>query len=132
MQPSPKIHLLLSSIICLFFSSCSISKFKHPKECHRVIITKKTFAPVFQETKASKFKATIDVLKNHLSGIVIVKQTDSVSTHIIFVTEDSGYWKYAIKQNVSIPAMPTTYNFSLPETVTADRASFIAAIKALP
>ncbi|MBI3520722.1 MAG: hypothetical protein HY062_15395 [Bacteroidetes bacterium] len=34
-----------------------------------------------------KFKTSIDVLKNHLSGIVIVKQTDSVSTHIIFVTE---------------------------------------------
>ena len=27
------------------------------------------------------------LLKNHLTGIIIVKQTDSVSTHIVFVTE---------------------------------------------
>lgn len=83
-----KPYLLLSSVlICLFFLSCSISKFKHPKECNRVVITKQAILPVLHETKASKFKASIDVLKNHLSGILIVKQTDSVSTHIIFVTE---------------------------------------------
>jgi hypothetical protein len=51
------------------------------------LITKQAFTPILQETTATKFKATIDVLKNHLTGIIIVKQTDSVSTHIIFVTE---------------------------------------------
>lgn len=88
MRQLPKPYLLLSSVlISLLFVSCSISKFKHPKVCNRVVITKQTIVPVFQETSAAKFKATIDVLKNHLSGIIIVKQTDSVSTHIIFVTE---------------------------------------------
>lgn len=84
----PKLYLLLSSFFLFtFFVSCHISKYKHPTECNRVVITKQAFTPVLKETTATKFKATIDVLKNHLSGIIIVKQTDSVSTHIIFVTE---------------------------------------------
>ena len=86
MARSLKLYLSLSSI-CLFLFSCSISKFKHPTECNRVVINKDSFVPVLKETTSSKFKGSIDVLKNHLTGIVIVKQTDSVSTHIIFVTE---------------------------------------------
>jgi hypothetical protein len=88
MPQLPKVYLLLSSFFLVtFFVSCRISKYKHPTECSRVVITKRAFAPILKETIATKFKATIDVLKNHLSGIIIVKQTDSVSTHIIFVTE---------------------------------------------
>jgi len=83
-----KPYLLLSSFFLFsFFVSCRISKFKHPKQCNRVLITAKAFEPVLNKTKATKYKASIDVLKNHLTGIIIVKQTDSVSTHIIFVTE---------------------------------------------
>jgi len=84
----PKPYLLLSSIcICLLFVSCRISKFKHPTTCNRVVITEKSFPAVLNDNKASKFKASIDVLKNHLTGIIIVKKTDSLTTHIIFVTE---------------------------------------------
>lgn len=83
-----KPYLLLSSFFLFsFFVSCRISKFKHPKQCNRVLITAKAFEPVLNKTKATKYKASIDVLKNHLTGIIIVKQTDSASTHIIFVTE---------------------------------------------
>lgn len=83
-----KPYLLLSSFLLLtIFVSCKISKFKHPKECNRVVITNAAFSPVLNQTSATKFKASIDVLKNHLTGIIIVKQTDSASTHIIFVTE---------------------------------------------
>ncbi len=83
-----KPYLLLSSFLLFtFFVSCRISKYKHPKECNRVVITKVAFSPVLNQTTATKFKASIDVLKNHLTGIIIVKQTDSTSTHIIFVTE---------------------------------------------
>lgn len=88
MRQLPKLYLLLSSFFLFtFFVSCRISKYKHPIECNRIVITKQVFTPILKETTASKFKATIDILKNHLSGIIIVKQTDSVSTHIIFVTE---------------------------------------------
>ncbi len=84
----PKLYLWLSSVCVLtLIASCSISKYKHPTQCNRVFITKQAFQPVLKESSATKFKATIDVLKNHLSGILIVKQTDSVSTHLIFVTE---------------------------------------------
>lgn len=88
MRQLPKPYLLLSSfLLLLLFVSCSISKYKHPTHCNKVIITKHAFTPVLNEASVSKFKASIDVLKNHLTGIIIVKQTDSVSTHIVFVTE---------------------------------------------
>ena len=88
MQQLRKPYLLLSSFFLFsFLVSCRISKFKHPKQCNHVVITNKAFEPVLNKTKATKYKASIDVLKNHLTGIIIVKQTDSVSTHIIFVTE---------------------------------------------
>lgn len=88
MRQLPKIFLWLSSIcICLLIVSCRISKFKHPSSCDRVVITEKSFPAVLTENKASKYKASIDVLKNHLTGIIIVKKTDSLTTHIIFVTE---------------------------------------------
>lgn len=79
--------LLLSSILCCLFLSCSISKFKHPTSFADVLITKETITPILKEKLATKYKASIDVLKNHLSGILIVKQADSTSTHLIFVTE---------------------------------------------
>ncbi len=82
-----KPYLLLSSIICLLIVSCQISKFKHPIKTNRVVITEKAFQAVLSANKASKFKASIDVLKNHLTGLIIVKKTDSLTTHIIFVTE---------------------------------------------
>lgn len=82
-----KLYLLLSSIICLLFVSCQISKYKHPKTTNRVVITEKSFPPVLSSNKATKFKGSIDVLKNHLTGLIIIKKTDSLTTHIIFVTE---------------------------------------------
>ena len=88
MQQLRKPYLLLSSFFLFsFFVSCHISKFKQPKQCNRVVITNKAFEPVLNKTKATKYKGSIDVLKNHLTGIIIVKQTDSATTHIIFVTE---------------------------------------------
>lgn len=82
-----KPYLLLSSIICLLFVSCKISKYKHTTTVDRVVITEKSFPPVLSSNKATKFKGSIDVLKNHLTGLIIVKKTDSLTTHIIFVTE---------------------------------------------
>lgn len=35
----------------------------------------------------ARYKTSIDVLKNHLSGILVVKKTDSLTTRIVFVTE---------------------------------------------
>ena len=81
-----KRYLLLSSILFLALVSCRISKYKN-NSGDRVFITKELITPVLSSNQPLKFKATIDVLKNHLTGILIVKQIDSVATHFIFVTE---------------------------------------------
>jgi hypothetical protein len=79
--------LLSSLFLFSLIISCKISKFKHPKSCSNVLITEGAFAPVLNPSSATKYKGSIDVLNNHLTGLIIVKKTDSISTHIIFVTE---------------------------------------------
>lgn len=65
-------------------SGCAASKF----QCWPgTSVPGTTLAPVILPGKATTYKASIDVLKNHLTGLLIVKQTDSVTTHIVFVTE---------------------------------------------
>ena len=81
-----KLYLLLSSIFFLAIVSCRISKYKH-SNCDKVVYTEQLVKPILSNKKPLKFKASIDVLKNHLTGILIVKQIDSVATHFIFVTE---------------------------------------------
>lgn len=44
-------------------------------------------APVMPSSGLVKYKTSIDVLKNHLTGLLIVKKTDSLTTRIVFVTE---------------------------------------------
>jgi len=103
-----KQYFWLSSIICLLSSSCAISKYKHINSSNQVVISEREITPVFSKAKASKYKGTIDVLKNHLSGIVIIKQTDSITTHIIFVTEiGMKMFDFEWKNNV----MKTVYVF---------------------
>src|SRR6478735_1040855 len=87
MSRLPKAYLLLSSVLILVFGSCRISKYKHLKQCNAVVFNAGHVLPVLKNTNSVKYKATIDVLKNHFSGLVILKQTDSVSQHIVFITE---------------------------------------------
>lgn len=86
MRLLPKLYLLLNSILLLSFVSCRISKYKHING-DKVVITQELIAPIFAPSQPLKFKATIDVLKNHLTGLLIIKQTDSITTHFVFVTE---------------------------------------------
>ena len=89
MQSLRKPYLLLSSSLLLtFFISCSISKYQSYDEPFPEILTYQRLLPVVNPNgTSSKFKASIDVLNKHFTGIVIVKKTDSVTTHVIFVTE---------------------------------------------
>lgn len=84
MRPSPITCLLLSSILLL--SGCAISKYKR-LSCDKIVMTEQNLAPVVPASGTVKYKASIDVLKNHLTGILIVKKTDSLSTRMVFVTE---------------------------------------------
>lgn len=70
----------------MFFSSCAISKYQKLTNCS-TIVADSIITPIIKPDKILKFNTTIDVLKNHLTGIVLVKQTDSVTAHIVFVTE---------------------------------------------
>ena len=79
-----KVALLLSSI--LFVSGCRISKYNH-RNCDKISLTKDLITPVFKPSSTLIYNATIDVLKNHLTGLIILKQTDSITKHIVFVTE---------------------------------------------
>lgn len=83
----PKAYLLLSSVLILGLGSCRISKYKHLKQCNTAVLNAENILPVLKSANSVKYKATIDVLKNHFSGLVIVKQTDSISQHIVFITE---------------------------------------------
>lgn len=84
-----KPYLLLSSFLLLvFFVSCSISKYQSSVKPFTEILTYQRLLPVVNPNgTSSKFKASIDVLNRHFTGIVIVKKTDSITTHMIFVTE---------------------------------------------
>ena len=84
MRPSPIICLLLSSFLLL--SGCAVSKYKH-LHCDKIVMNGRNLAPVVPASGLVKYKASIDVLKNHLTGILIVKRTDSLSTRLVFVTE---------------------------------------------
>ncbi len=87
MRQLPKHYLYLSSfLLILLASSCKISKYKHAN-CNKVVLTEQLLQPMIKPQQPLKYKATIDVLKNHLTGLLIVKQTDSVTTHFVFVTE---------------------------------------------
>jgi hypothetical protein len=86
MRPLPKLYLLLSSLLFLVIVSCRISKYNNAYG-QKVFVNAETLGSLLSANQSLKFKATIDVLKNHLTGVLIVKQTDSVATHFVFVTE---------------------------------------------
>lgn len=67
-------------------SGCAISKYKHIS-CDKIVMNERNMQPVVPASGLVKYKASIDVLKNHLTGILIVKKTDSLSTRLVFVTE---------------------------------------------
>jgi hypothetical protein len=81
----PKLYLLLSSLL---FLSCSISKYKIKEGSAKEKITVDHLIPVVNyRGLATKYKASIDVLNKHFSGLVIIKRTDSTTTHVVFITE---------------------------------------------
>ena len=79
-----KLYLLLSSV--LLFTGCSIFKYHH-LNCEKVGLHDQKITSVIKPSIVSKYNTSIDILKNHLTGLLIIKQTDSVTTHIVFVTE---------------------------------------------
>jgi hypothetical protein len=86
MGPFRIIYLLLSSLLIL--SSCAYNKYKRKETKSKEIITEKNLIPVIPaDGKAVKYKASIDVLNRHFSGIIVLKETEPGVRHLVFVTE---------------------------------------------
>jgi hypothetical protein len=82
MQHYRIIFLLLSSLV---FSSCAyhqLASYKNNSD-----VTKKEIKSFVPQDKALKYKASIDVLNKHFTGLIVLKQTDSETKHLVFVTE---------------------------------------------
>ena len=100
MRPLPKIFLLLSSFTFLF-SACQYSKFNRLKNCSDSVLTSENITPVIQSSTTMKFKANIGVMKNNFSGIVLIKQTDSIHQHIVFVNElGMKLFDFSVENNI--------------------------------
>ena len=78
------IFLLLSSLV---FSSCAYHKLAAYKKRSDLRITPANLQPVIPPTNAVKYKATIDVLNKHFTGLIVLKQTNDDTKHLVFVTE---------------------------------------------
>lgn len=77
------IFLLLSSLI---LSSCAYHKLASYKKRSDVQVSS-VIKPVIPESNAVKYKASIDVLNRHFTGLIVLKQTDPETKHLVFVTE---------------------------------------------
>lgn len=75
--------------------------------------------------KLDTFNPTTNQFSEHYGQIPI-----GLECHVIFVTEDNGQWRYAIK-SVTVAANDV-YVFTLAETTIGTEAQLIAAINALP
>lgn len=85
MARSRIIFLLLSS---LFITACSYNSLHRAKTSTTQALTSALIKPVIPEDRTSvKYKAEIDVLSKHFTGIIVLKQTDDQTKHLVFVTE---------------------------------------------
>jgi len=71
------------------------------------------------------YDAATGLFSEHYGQIPI-----GLACHIIFVTEDNGKWRYAIKAKTI--AAGDIYDFTIAETTVGSKAEMIAAIDALP
>lgn len=81
-------YLLLSSCLFLTLASCRYHHYQSYQKTDSGVLMENALLPVIpNDGQAQKYKASIDVLNKHYSGLVILKQTDSLVKHLVFVTE---------------------------------------------
>lgn len=78
-------NLFLGSLLTLVLYSCSPTAGYKLQSTVRVSETE--ILPLIPKTGSLLFKAKIDLFKKHYSGLIILKQTDSLTAHLTFVTE---------------------------------------------
>lgn len=96
MLPLTLKNLCLSSFI-LLVAACSPT-FSYQKKGGKVV-TNSEVNPIVQDS-ALLFKAKIKLYNKYYSGLIFLKQTDSVSSHLVFVTElGMKMFDYEIQNN---------------------------------
>jgi hypothetical protein len=82
------IIFLLSSSALLLLSNCAYNKLSKAKSTNSTTLSSTQIQPLIPALgAASKYKTEIDVLNKHFTGILVLKQTDSLTKHCVFVTE---------------------------------------------
>src|SRR6478735_1358285 len=78
-------NLFLSSFVLFLLYSCSPAAGYKLKGKAR--ISENEIRSLIPKTGSLLFKAKIDLYSKHYSGLMILKQTDSLTSHLTFVTE---------------------------------------------
>ena len=85
MPPSLLKNLFLNSVLVILVASCA------PTSSYKLtgtsIITETQVKPIINTNKALLYKAKLDLYRQHYSGLLLLKQTDSNTSHLTFVTE---------------------------------------------
>ena len=81
-------NLVLSSILILLISSCSVSQFKSFQRTTEPILEYSDIVPWFQkDTDHFLFHTNIDIYKNHFGGILVIKSLTPDSYRVVYITE---------------------------------------------
>lgn len=85
MPPSLLKNLFLSSVLVILVASCA------PTSSYKLtgssLITENQVKPIINTNKALLYKTKLDLYRKHYSGLLLLKQTDSNTSHLTFVTE---------------------------------------------
>lgn len=78
-------NLFLNSLLVILVASCAPTS--NYKLTGSSFITENQVKPIINTNKALLYKAKLDLYRKHYSGLLLLKQTDSNTSHLTFVTE---------------------------------------------
>lgn len=79
-------NLCLSSLLFVLLNACS-PVHGYCKLKGRKTVTDSHIQTVIKPNNSSLYKAKINLYNRYFSGLIVLKQTDSVTSHLVFVTE---------------------------------------------
>jgi hypothetical protein len=92
-------NLFLSSLVVFLISSCSPT-LCYKKQSKPEVITETKIHPIVNRNNSLLYKANIKLYTKYFSGLILLKQTDSSTSHLVFVTElGMKMFDYEIQNN---------------------------------
>jgi len=85
MHRLPLKNLLLSSITAALLTACSPATGYKLKGT--AVVTSKDVRPIVNKNNSLLYKAKINLYNKYFSGLIVLKQTDSITSHLTFITE---------------------------------------------